>query len=409
MGFEIRTVNEDELAAWQSVMNVAFFQTRDAAAAAQWRRPYTDLARTWGAFDGDRVVATYRTFANELTLPGGRQLPVDAVTAVTVLPSHRRQGALTGMMTASLAQAAERGDAVSILIAARWPIYGRYGYGPAIESATYTIDNSLARFRPEVVDRGRLEYVDLATARAVFDEIFERTRRTQVGAIQRQPEMMDVRYNLATAPGMDPWKGYCVLHRDVDGRPDGLLSYSVDDKWDVMAPDTTLTVEDLVAATPEAYGALWRLCCEMDNIARVKAGDRSVDEPLHWLMTDGRAATQSHRTDFVWVRILDVPIALGARTYRTSGRVVIEVDDPLGYAAGRFVLEGDPTGATCTRTDSSPDLTMSAVTLGSASVGGVRLTELAAAGLIGESTPGALATADAMFPAEVTPWCNTWF
>ena len=49
------------------------------------------------------------------------------------------------MMTASLAQATDRGDAVSILIAARWPIYGRYGYGPGIDSATYSIDTTLVR------------------------------------------------------------------------------------------------------------------------------------------------------------------------------------------------------------------------------------------------------------------------
>ena len=41
------------------------------------------------------------------------------------------------------------------------------------------------------------------------------------------------------------------------------------------------------------------------------------------------------------------------RTYTTSGRVVFEVDDPLGFAAGRFALEVSPDGATCSPTSES--------------------------------------------------------
>ncbi len=409
MGFEIRTVNADEFVRWQTVLEVAFFGHRPLPDAALWKLQYIDLERTWAAFDGPDVVATLRTFDNELTVPGGAHVSADAVTNVTVLPSHRRRGSLNGMMTASLAQAAERGDPVSILIAALWPIYGRYGYGPSIESAGYTIDTRLAKFRPEITDHGRLEYVEAAAARGAVDSIYGRIRRSQVGAIRRQPELTDLDFNLTTAPGLEPWKGYCVLHHDADGKPDGLLRYDVEAKWQGFTPDSTLAIHDLLAATPEAYAALWRLCCEMDNVVRVKAVDRSVDEPLPWLLTDGRCVRQENRTDFVWTRMLDVPAALSARRYPTAGSVVIEVDDPYGYAAGRFALEGGPDGATCTRTDATPDLSMSAFALGAGYLGGMRFNQLAAGRRLTEHTSGALARADAMFQSEVTPWCNTWF
>jgi hypothetical protein len=42
-------------------------------------------------------------------------------------------------------------------------------------------------------------------------------------------------------------------------------------------------------------------------------------------------------------------------------------------------------------------------------LGGVRWTELAAAGLVQERTPGALATADAMFASTPLPHGYTWF
>jgi predicted acetyltransferase len=100
---------------------------------------------------------------------------------------------------------------------------------------------------------------------------------------------------------------------------------------------------------------------------------------------------------------------LSARRYRTDGRLVIEVTDSLGIAAGRFALEGGPAGASCTATDASPDLTLPVDVLGSLYMGGVSAPALAGAGRIDEHTNGALARADTMFGGTVTPWCSTWF
>jgi len=47
--------------------------------------------------------------------------------------------------------------------------------------------------------------------------------------------------------------------------------------------------------------------------------------------------------------------------------------------------------------------------LGSAYLGGVRLANLARAGLVTEITPDALARADRMFVTEPAPWCDTDF
>ncbi len=55
------------------------------------------------------------------------------------------------------------------------------------------------------------------------------------------------------------------------------------------------------------------------------------------MITDWRAATVK-----VWehqyLRILDVPTVFEARGYTTDGRIEFEVDDPYGYASGRFEL-----------------------------------------------------------------------
>ena len=141
----------------------------------------------------------------------------------------------------------------------------------------------------------------------------------------------------------------------------------------------------------------------------MRAEDRSPDEALPWLLADGRAVRQSARSDFMWLRPFDVPALLAARTYLAPGRVVLEVDDPLGYAAGRFTLEGGPDGATCARTDDAPGLTLDVDVLGSVALGGPSLRVLADAGRVAVHDADALATADAMFRGAVTPWCSTWF
>src|ERR1700712_742650 len=101
MGFEIRTVKEDEFEAWQTTTSVAFFSTHPPDTTARWKLPHVDLERCWAAFDGARPVGALGSLRNEMSVRGGTQVAADALTNVIVLPTHRRRGSLTGMMTAS--------------------------------------------------------------------------------------------------------------------------------------------------------------------------------------------------------------------------------------------------------------------------------------------------------------------
>src|SRR3954469_19191812 len=125
---DIRTVRRDEVADWLACSRIGFHNgpedDAEAAAAAERFATRTDLERIQGAFDGGRVVATYRSFAAELTVPGGAFAPACAVSAVTTLPTHRRRGLLSAMIRDDLAAARRRGEVVAILIASEWPIYG---------------------------------------------------------------------------------------------------------------------------------------------------------------------------------------------------------------------------------------------------------------------------------------------
>ncbi len=94
------------------------------------------------------------------------------------------------------------------------------------------------------------------------------------------------------------------------------------------------------------------------------------------------------------------------------GRVVVEVVDPDagGFAAGRYALDADESGAaTCTRTTESADLTLGQRQLASAYLGGHTLRALAVAGGVDEHTPHALARLDAMLATARPPYNGTGF
>lgn len=120
-----------------------------------YRSPRYQGQRLRAALDGDRIVATFRSFDTFLTVPGGGAIAANAVSSVTVLPRHRRRRLLTTLMRADLAAADDRGAPVSILIPSEAPIYGRFGFGPAAHTAAWQIDARAAVFRHTVP--GRLE------------------------------------------------------------------------------------------------------------------------------------------------------------------------------------------------------------------------------------------------------------
>src|SRR3954469_24114525 len=112
MTVEIRPIVREELGAWEASMRIGFHQPEpkpdDARARDEHFAPEMDWARSFGAFDDGRVVATFRSFATELTVPGG-VVTADAITNVTVAPTHRRRGILSTLMRDDLAAAVERG------------------------------------------------------------------------------------------------------------------------------------------------------------------------------------------------------------------------------------------------------------------------------------------------------------
>ncbi|MGD0592708.1 MAG: GNAT family N-acetyltransferase [Acidimicrobiales bacterium] len=402
----VRTIDAAELPGWVACMGAGFLHDLGEG-YADYLAGEVDFERTWAALDDGRVVGTLRSFATEFTVPGPRVVAAAALTNVTVSATHRRAGLLTRMISEDLAAAAERGEQLGILIASEYPIYGRFGYGPAVESASYSIESASARFRQPSC--GSVDHVDAATARREAPAVYERFRTSQPGSIERTPYWWDRELRQVEVPGKAPEKSFWALYRSQEGSVEGYLRYRGTPNWDNMRPRHTLVVEELCSSTSAAYQRLWQHCCDIDLTSSIEAGTRSVSEPLGFLLTDGRAVQQTGRHDFIWVRLLDVTASLSARRYPVEGRLVIEVTDDLGLAKGRYLLEGGPTGAECRRSQQSADLTLPVDVLGSIYLGGTSVSALAEAGRIDEQRPGALAEAASLFSSYKAPWCTTWF
>lgn len=409
MSIEARRIRDEELTAFIETMTTGFMERPDIGKVAAEVRPLWDLERTWAAFDDGRMCGTFRSWSTEITVPGGERLPAAAVSAVAVLPTHRRRGILRSLVDGEHGAMRDRGEAVGLLFASEYPIYGRFGYGPGLREAAWSLDTRGTGFHGEVTGSVEIVKPDLDAAAAMRD-VFEAWRPRQPGEIRRRDFRWEYDLGLRDSVWGPKWNGFVALHRDVSGAIDGYARYHVEEKWEQRQPRNIVHVDDLHALGDDAYASLWRFLAEADWAAAIKAERRSPAEPLPWLLTNARAAEVSEFGDGQWVRLFDVQRALEARTYDREARLVLEVVDREAVGGRtRYLLDAGTAGATCGHTDQAADLTVDVSALSSAYLGGASLRRAVVASGVDEHRSGALAEADALFRTLDEPWSSTFF
>ena len=412
-GIDVRPIAESEFADWLRAMNTGFLRApAPTDEEVEGRRERFVEGRYLGAFDRGRCVATFRSFDQELTAVGGASVPADAISGVTVTATHRRRGLLSRMMARDLAAAKDRGDVAATLIAAEYPIYGRYGFGPATWMAEWTVDVPRAGLDARwagPAGGGRIDLVEGEDIRKLGPELHERLRRGQPGAIDRDD--MWWRMNTGALRWDTSWKPpFFAVYRSASGEVEGMAAYEVDDNWgDAKQPLNTATVRWLIGVTPAAERALWEYVCSVDWVVKVKSGWRAPDDLLPHFLPDPRAARITSLADWLWLRILDVEKALEARTYEGQGALVLEVAGVDGLTGGRYRLEASPEGASCTPTTESAELELGLGELGALWLGDESAVRLAALGRVREERAGAARKADALLRTSRRPWCPDMF
>ncbi|WP_344322779.1 GNAT family N-acetyltransferase [Kitasatospora putterlickiae] len=412
---EIRSTTEQDREVFVDTFHAAFGRfpedTTEDGGGAWWSAVEMDRGVLAVTADG-RAVGTAAAYSFELTLPGEVVVPAAGVTVVGVVPSHRRRGVLTAMMRHQLAELRERGEFLSVLLASEAVIYRRFGYGPATYTGRLTVSRRHAELaapragdaRP---DSGSVEVLRSGECREVLEEVYDRYRRAQPGAISRPRRWWDLR---AGQPPIAPAQRYIALHRDADGVPDGYASYVLSDGVpDAVRRTVTLTVDETIALNDEAFTALARYVLGHDLITEAVFKHVPADHPLRWQLADFRAGVVGAEMDWLWVRLLDIPRALTARGWFADGELVLDVDDPFLGEHGRYLLTVRDGKAECVPTGRQPDLSLDATDLGSIYLGGTTPSTLVRAGHIRAHHPAAATLADTLFRTDQPPHCLHWF
>ena len=112
----------------------------------------------------------------------------------------------------------------------------------------------------------------------------------------------------------------------------------------------------------------------------------------------------------LWVRLLDIPKALEARTYNADGRLKIGVvSDIQPEVGGTYVVEIDDSRGSVKKTTEKPDVVMSTADLSALYLGGTGPGPLVEAGRVEEIATGSIAKLRGMFSSDSAPWCTHYF
>nr|MCU0261003.1 sterol carrier protein domain-containing protein [Ilumatobacteraceae bacterium] len=166
-------------------------------------------------------------------------------------------------------------------------------------------------------------------------------------------------------------------------------------------------LHDLRGATPAVERALWAYLLDLDLVTEWRAWWRPLDDVLIGAAADPRGYRTDGVVDEQWLRLLDVDVALGSRTYGATDRAVtVQVHDPV-FSANCGTWRIDSYGAF--RSHADPDLVADVAEVSAAYLGGTSWRSLADAGRVVVRRADAVADADTLFATRPVPFCGTFF
>ncbi|WP_236793018.1 GNAT family N-acetyltransferase [Amycolatopsis sp. GM8] len=396
--YTVRALRPDETRAAANLFRAALHSPHLKDDEVPYVERMYQPGRAFGAFDTE-LIGTVRSFDAELTVPGGKQVPLGAVTGVGVRADRTRRGVLSRMMRAQLSDLAARGVPFAALYASEGPIYGRYGYGVATVDHQFQVDRHRAVLRPDLPAGGEVELLQVEAAVERLPALYAQLPHARPGMMTRPAYWWaGFERNVTREEG----RPLIIVHNGPDG-PDGFAIYTVQRKsW---RDPSTLEVWDLHATTAEAFAGLWRYLLAVDLVDTVEMTNRPLDEPVPLLFTDPRAAKLTGGGDDLWLRLVDVPAALAAREYEGEP-VVLEVTDPVLEAnSGRYRVGPDGVA----RTDLPAQLRLGVDALAMLYFGAWQASALVTVGRIQVAGDGAAARADRLFTTRPQAWCGTHF
>ncbi|MBC8092331.1 MAG: sterol carrier protein domain-containing protein, partial [Pseudonocardia sp.] len=303
------------------------------------------------------------------------------------------------LMRAQLVDTAARGEALAMLGASETGIYGRFGYGVASRTREVSVRTG-GGWRTGAPVGGPVRMLapdEIVSAQAYAHRSIALAR---VGGMTRpDPWWAPVEERVRAREPV-----VAIVHTGRDG--DDGFAMAVAEPGGTF-DDRTLRVLDLHAADVEAAAGLWRFLFGIDLVRRVVAAERPLDEPLDLLLQDPRDLAVTGEEDGTWLRLIDVPAALGARSWAAGDVVLLGVHDRLLPQNAGVYRIGD--GGVERVTGVVPELECDVSALAMAYLGDRAPSRLAATGWWSAADPGVLARADRVFATTTVPWCGTRF
>ncbi|MCT2593553.1 GNAT family N-acetyltransferase [Streptomyces sp. N2-109] len=370
-----------------------------------------------GAYEGDRLVGLAAALPFQLSVPGG-ELPVAGLTFVSVAPTHRRRGVLTGLLDESARRCAVNGQPLSVLWASEAAIYGRFGFGPATGAYSVEIDSTRPLDLRLAPDERPLRLVAPDEAPALLAAAHSAQRAVRAGRIARdehwwREEVLreeDEDYKELSPPRVVVLGGDEVPPGGGAPRPSGYAVYRTRGGNEELRTSGLVQVTELEADTPAVAASLWRYLVSIDLTGQVRAPGRPLDDPLLLFAADRDQVRVTDQSPALWLRLTDPATALTARSWAAPVDVVLEVTDVrLPANAGRFRLTAGPAGATYRPTSDAAELALDIRELGACYLGGAELTRMVLAGLVTEHSPGAAARLDAALRTTYLPHATDGF
>jgi GNAT superfamily N-acetyltransferase len=345
--------------------------------------------------DPSTYAGVYGVFPMTLPVPGPeggtRHEACAGLTWVGVHPDHRRQGVLTAMMRDHLERVRADGIALGALHASEPSIYGRHGYGLASLELEVRLGRGTTLTAPHLDDDAAAIRTHLATVSDA--DVPARMRACHLataglgsiigeeGYYRRVCQMLPEELR-----DKEPWR---ILFARRDGEDVGFAMFRRTHKWENARPSGEL-VAWTVQGDPAARLALLRRLVDFDLMGSVKIKAGSEDPVLYW--AGGPRGTADLATyDSLWVRLVDVPAALQARTWTMPCDVVVRVvDTSAPWNDGCWRIHASDGVASVESSDAEPDLALAVDVLGAAYLGGSSILAHHRAGLVAEHTPGSV-------------------
>ena len=378
---ELRRYREGDMDALGRVGMAAF-----GASISDWEKnfdpaqnPRLDLEQVHVIEEDGEVRASTTVFPLE-SFVEGEPRAMGGVHAVMAHPAYRRRGYAGELMRAALRDMRERNITLSLLSPFAHAYYRMFGYELATEDIKYM-----------------LKPADLPTSQE--QSHLRAHREEDLSSLMALYEAEAKRHTLSVLRSEKHWKkslsdkdsDTAVFERD--GEIEGYVLYKISG-WQEREPRRTLSVEELVAATPRAREALLSFMAGLDPLVYGIKLFTPRGEPLHPYLRSSHVEAKIEPDQML--RLVDVAGALGYLGRESEAPLVLDVrDDVIPENAGEYTM-GD--GAVVRGAEAGESVSLDVRQLAQLYAGYLPARDLARHGLVKASSPQALDLLEELFP-----------